>query len=66
MTSRANETKVQRRKDGQCFTAVPAFVRDDMRLRGGSLLRWTPLGPGRWQVEVSGFEEPERRKTDAP
>ena len=62
MNAKANETKVQQRPDGTCWGVFPAFVRDEMGMKGGSLLRWTPMGGGRWQVEVSGYEETAKRE----
>jgi len=57
---KANETKVQERSDGQCFSAIPAFVRDLLEIKGGTILRWTP-GARTITIEVAGFEEPQRR-----
>ena len=59
--AKANHTKIQERRDGQCFTAIPAFIRDLLELKGGTILRWTPGAPRTLTVEVVGWVEPERK-----
>ena len=61
MNAKANETKVQERSDGQCFSAIPAFVRDLLEIKGGTILRWTP-GARTITLEVVGFEKPKTKE----
>jgi len=54
--NKADESKVQRRKDGACMIGIPAGVRDMAEMEGGFRIRWTPASTGRpirrWEVEV--------------
>ena len=50
---RANETKAQERSDGTCYIVIPAFVRDELGVEGGTVIQWLPISPGCWKIKVT-------------
>lgn len=60
MNPRANERLVQQRPDGTCFLAIPAVYRDELGIKGGTIIRFTRQGTA-LVLEVVGWQEPKRR-----
>lgn len=57
---RANERLVQQRPDGTCFLAIPAVYRDELGIKGGTIIRFTRQGTA-LVLEVVGWQEPKRK-----
>lgn len=60
MNPRANERLVQQRPDGTCFLAIPAVYRDELGIKGGTIIRYTRQGTA-LVLEVVGWQEPKRK-----
>lgn len=70
MNPRANERLVQQRPDGTCFLAIPAVYRDELGIKGGTIIKFTrtfvtSVNGGRGDalvLEVVGWQEPKKRR----
>lgn len=61
MNPRANERLVQQRPDGTCFLAIPAVYRDELGIKGGTIIRYTRQGTA-LVLEVVGWQEPRKKE----
>jgi len=61
MNPRANERLIQQRPDGTCFLAIPAVYRDELGIKGGTIIRFTRQGTA-LVLELVGWQEPKRKE----